>query len=151
DDRFDLIRAEHREHDGIATPREIGNGRSRAAAKLGELGVLGRIDVEPNDLEAGVEQAMRERLTQQADADEADWLTVAHEPHPSPTPPNRHHLFQDQAAHLITCCCRRSHRTVALVQSTKWRDAEIARGRLETLAQRLGHRYPVLGAVLPLE
>src|SRR6516162_6622803 len=85
DDRFDLSRADHREHDGIATPREIGDGRSRPAAKLRELGVLGRIDVEANDLEAGVEQAMRERLTQQADADEAYRVTIAHGPHPSPT------------------------------------------------------------------
>src|SRR6516164_2347469 len=87
DDRFDLIGAEHREHDGIAMPREIGDGRSRPAAQLAKLGVLGRI--EADDLEAGVGQAMRECLAQQPDADEAHRVTVAHELHPSPTPANR--------------------------------------------------------------
>src|SRR5262249_24767248 len=48
-------------------------------------------------------------------------------------------------------CARHHYRALALVTSTKWRDAEIARSRLETLAQRLGHGDPVLGAVLPLE
>ena len=95
DDRFDLIGAEHREHDGIATPRELGDGRSRPAAKLRELGVLGGIDVEADDLEAGVEQAMRECLAQQPDADKAYWLTSGHEPHPSQTIANRRHLSHE--------------------------------------------------------
>mgnify|MGYP003694079805 CR=1 FL=1 len=43
---------------------------ARPAAELGKLRVLGGIDVEADDLEAGAEQAVRERLTQQADADD---------------------------------------------------------------------------------
>jgi hypothetical protein len=31
---------------------------------------------------AGVEQAMRERLAQQTDADKAYWAAIWHEPHP---------------------------------------------------------------------
>src|SRR5262249_62008048 len=61
------------------------------AAKLRELGGFGGVDVEANDLEAGLEQAMHKRLAQQAEADKAYWLTIWHEPHPSQTVANRRH------------------------------------------------------------
>src|SRR5262249_34054705 len=151
DDRFDLIRAEHREHDGIATPREIGDRRSRLAAKLRELGIFDGIDVEANDLEAGVEQAMRESLAQQTDADKADWVAIAHEPHPSQMVANRRHVSHARAAYVIPRSRERRHEAIAPVTSPKRRDAEIARGHLETVAQGLGHGDAVLGAILPLE
>src|SRR5262245_55017666 len=43
------------------------------------------------------------------------------------------------------------HEAIAPVTSTKRRDAETARGHLETVAQGLGHGDAVLGAILPLE
>src|SRR6516225_1331509 len=143
-DRFDLIRAEHREHDGIATPREIGDRRSRPAAKLREVGIFDGIDVEANDLEAGAEQAMRERLTQQTDADKADWVAIWHEPHPSQTVANRRHVSHARAAYVIRRSRGQRHEAIAPVTSTKRRDAEIARGHLEAVAQGLGHGMPFL-------
>ena len=78
DDRLDLVGAEHRKHDGIAALREIGDRGRRPAAELGKLRVLGGIKVESGDLEAGTEQATRQRLTQQADADQTDRSTFDH-------------------------------------------------------------------------
>ena len=57
---------------GIAALREIGDRRRGLAAKLRKPGSLGGIDVEADDLKAGAAQAMHQRLTQQADADDPD-------------------------------------------------------------------------------
>src|SRR5258708_14765361 len=66
-----------------------------------------------------------------------------------------HHRQSQTGATFLMSCVGPLSRAVTSsgrsVTSTKRRDAEIARGRLETLAQRLGHGDPVLGAVLPLE
>src|SRR5262249_61778971 len=102
DDGLDLVRAEQREDDGSATPGEIGGGRSRPAAKLRELGDFGGIDVEANDLEAGLQQAMGKRLAQQTDANKAYRFSIWHEPHPSQTAANRRHLSHARAAYVLS-------------------------------------------------
>src|SRR5215468_247191 len=144
DDRLDLIRAEHREHDGIATPREIGDRRSRPAAKLRELGIFDGIDVEANDLEAGAEQAMRERLTQQTDADKADWVAIWHEPHPSQTVANRRHVSHARAAYVTPALA--SNDTKRLLPSHQPSDAMPgSRAAISRLSRRgLGMGMPFL-------
>src|SRR5262249_29021733 len=132
-DRLDLIRAEHREHDRIATPREIGDRRSRPAAKLRELGIFDGIDVEANDLEASVEQAMRERLAQQTDAERADGVAIAQDPPPSRPVETGPHFPQARAAYAPPPSRGRQQEAFAPATSTKRRDAEIARGHLETV------------------
>src|SRR5262249_34262428 len=69
---LDLIGAEHRNHDGIAAPREIANGGGSTAAELRELDVFGAVDVEAYDREAGAKQAAHKCLAQQAEANHAD-------------------------------------------------------------------------------
>ena len=48
------------------------------AAKAGKHRGLGGIEIETCDLEAGGPQAMRKRLAQEADADQADRKTFRH-------------------------------------------------------------------------
>ena len=78
DDLLDLVGGEHRQHDRIAALRKIGNRRHRPPAELDKLRVFREVHIEAGDLEAGTEQTVRERLAQQADADETDGIVIRH-------------------------------------------------------------------------
>ena len=59
-------------------PSKIGNRRRRAAAPLDKLRAPCGIDIESCNRKTSVEQTMRERLTQQSDADQPDRASINH-------------------------------------------------------------------------
>ena len=71
DDILDLIGREHRKHDRLAVPRDVGE-RCRAHADLRHAICLGRIDVVSDDGKARGEETGGIDLAHQAEADEAD-------------------------------------------------------------------------------
>src|SRR5258706_15075340 len=104
------------------------------AASLNEVEILGAADVEAHARDPRAKQTAQECLAYQAEPNHA--YRLCHEPHSALVVP---------AIAAFTLSQGPVRRT-----STERRDGKFARGRVKTLAQRLGYGDAVLRAVLPL-